>query len=30
VEPEKILGATSVEVLLYDEQGRSASRRLTL
>jgi hypothetical protein len=30
VEPEKALGATSVEVLLYDEQGRAASRRVSL
>jgi hypothetical protein len=30
VEPEKILGATSVEVLLYDELGRAASRRVSL
>jgi hypothetical protein len=30
VEPEKILGATSVEVLLYDELGRASSRRVSL
>jgi hypothetical protein len=30
VDPDKILGATSVEILLYDELNNAASRRLDL